>query len=305
MNLAFFGSGSFAVPALEALASSISLVVTQPDRPSGRGMRPRSSPVKEAAQKFGLKVASPEKCRDPEFIEVVRAVRPDALLVASYGQILPTSLLEAAPKGGINLHASLLPKYRGAAPIQRAILAGESETGISLMQMDKGMDNGDLIAVEGVRIDPDETYGELQVRLADIAAQMATDWMSVITRGEYPRTAQNHGGATYAPKVEKAEAELRVDGRAAQEYDRYRAFTPSPGAFLRSKWGILRIGKARRSVQDGEPGTILDTKMSFLIAFSFGSIEVLELQPEGKKKMSGRDFANGMRLSPGMQLAED
>lgn len=305
MRLVFFGTGRFAVPALQALAGSISLVVTQPDRPSGRGMRPRPSPVKEVAGGLGLRIESPMKCRDPEFIELVRRERPDALLVAAYGQILPMPLLESATKGGINLHASVLPKYRGAAPIQRAILAGETATGISLIQMDKGMDSGDLIAVVGTHIGPDETYGDLETRLAEIAARIAADWVPTIVRGDYPRAEQNHSGATYAPKVEKSEAELSPARPGDEEYDRFRAFTPSPGAFLRSRWGLLRISKARRDLRGGEPGTILNSSASLLIAFSRGSIELLELQPEGKKKMTGLDFANGVRLQPGTRVLQD
>src|SRR5262249_18938452 len=153
---------TFAVPALQELKDHISLVVTQPDRPSGRGMRMHSSPVKEAALEIGLPVETPEKSRAPEFVERLQSENADALVVASYGQILSQRVLDSAKRGGINLHGSILPKYRGAAPIQRAILDGEPETGITLMQMDKGMDSGDIIAIERTPIGSDETYGELQ-----------------------------------------------------------------------------------------------------------------------------------------------
>lgn len=309
MKLVFFGSGRFAVPTLEALAPWVSLVVTQPDRPSGRGMKSRSNPVKQSAMDLGLTVESPEKCRNPEFIERIRAEKADALVVAAYGQILPVALLEATKQGGINLHGSLLPKYRGAAPIQRCILEGEMETGVTLMQMDKGMDTGDIIAIQTLQIDPDETYGELETRLAVTAADMAKEWMPRIADGDYPRSAQEDSYATTAPKVEKQEAELDPSRPAEAEYNRYRAFTPSPGAFLRSNWGLLKIARARLSPGAGEggvmPGTILEAKTSLVIAFQGGAIELVELQPEGKKRMSGRDFANGVRLVPGMPLRDE
>ena len=305
MRLVFFGSGRFAVPTLEALAPYVSLVVTQPDRPSGRGMKLQSNPVKQAAMSLGLAVESPEKCRNPEFIERVRAESADALVVAAYGQILPLALLEAARQGGINLHGSLLPKFRGAAPIQRCILEGETETGVTLMQMDKGMDTGDIIAAQSLQIDPDETYGDLEERLAQTAADIAREWMPRIALGNYPRTPQDGRGATTAPKVEKQEAELDPGRPSEGEYNRFRAFTPSPGAFLRSNWGLLKIATARKSHMESEPGTILEAKTSLVIAFRGGAIELLELQPEGKKRMSGRDFANGMRLVPGMRLRDE
>jgi methionyl-tRNA formyltransferase len=305
MKLVFFGTARFAVPALEAVKDSVSLVVSQPDRPSGRGMKLQPSPVKLRALELGLPVETPEKSRAPEFSERVRSEGADALLVAAYGQILSQSLLDSATHGGINLHGSLLPKYRGAAPIQRAVLNGETETGVTVMQMDKGMDTGDMIAFNRLTILPDETYGELETRLGSLGAEMAREWMPRIAAGEYQRQPQNHEAATMAPKVEKAEAELVTDRDALGEYNRFRAFTPSPGAFIRSRWGILKITTARLSPETGTPGTILVAGASVVIAFASGAIEVLELQPEGKKRMSGRDFANGMRLRPGMSLINE
>ncbi|MBN9502579.1 MAG: methionyl-tRNA formyltransferase [Armatimonadetes bacterium 55-13] len=302
MKLVYFGTGTFAVPALRRLAEHISLVVAQPDRPSGRGMKLHPSPVKQAAMELGIPVETPEKARGPEFVERLQAEQADALLVASYGQILSQKVLDSARIGGINLHGSILPKYRGAAPIQRAILEGESETGITLMQMDKGMDTGDMISVVTTPIGPDETYGELQDRLAVIASDMAAEWMPRIVAGDYERTPQDNDAATMAAKIEKAECELVTDREAQEEYNRFRAFTPGPGAFMRTQFGLLKISQARLGTETGEPGVVLSTGTSCQVAFARGSLHLLEVQPEGKKRMSGKDFANGMRLRPGTAL---
>ncbi|MFQ3588427.1 MAG: methionyl-tRNA formyltransferase [Fimbriimonadaceae bacterium] len=305
MRLVFFGTGSFAVPALRALAPHVALVVTQPDRPTGRGMKLRPSPVRAAATELGLKTATPEKCRAPEFVAEVREIGADALVVASYGQILSNAVLDSAVRGGINLHASILPRWRGAAPIQRSILAGDAETGVTLMQMDRGMDTGDIIDVERTPIEADETYSELQDRLAEIAARMAARWMPRIVAGDYPRIPQESERATLAPKVAKEEAELRFERPADEEYRRYRAFTDSPGAFLDTAVGRIRLSRVRLADRVADlpaPGTVVSVSPELTVAFGSGALELLELQPEGKKRMSGRDLANGARLKPGNQL---
>ncbi|HVL38986.1 MAG TPA: methionyl-tRNA formyltransferase [Fimbriimonadaceae bacterium] len=301
MKLVFFGTSEFAVPALRAMAPSVVLVVSQPDRPSGRGMRLQPSPVKRVALEQGLLVETPEKSRASDFVERLITLEPDALLVAAYGQILSTKVLESAHRGGLNLHGSILPKYRGAAPIQRAILNGEAETGITLMQMDRGMDTGDIIAIERTPIHPHETYGQLQGRLAEIAAQMAVEWMPRVTTGEYPRVPQDHAEATLAPKVEKHEAELQTNRPALHEYNRFRAFTPAPGAFLKTVFGAMKVLECRPVDGRGEAGHLLPG--GCVLAFADGALDLLRVQPEGKKAMTGRDFMNGLRLRPGMRLA--
>ena len=301
MRLVYFGTGSFSLPALRALAPHITLVVTQPDRPSGRGHRLQPSPAKLLAAELGIPCETPEKTRAPEFVARLIEERADALVVASYGQILSQKVLDSAGRGGINLHGSLLPRYRGAAPIQRAILEGEIETGITLMQMDKGMDTGDMIEVVRTPIDPDETYGELQDRLAILAAEMAEAWMPRIVAGDYPRVPQDGELATLAPKVDRAETELVFTRSASAEYNRFRAFTPSPGAFLQTNLGRLRLQKLALAAESGEPGTVLSVR-PLTVAFADGALVLDEVQPEGKKKQSGRDFANGARLAPGMRL---
>ena len=302
MRIVYFGTAAFAVPALKAMAEHVCLVVTQPDRMGGRGMKLQTSPVKQAALELGLTVESPEKSRTSEFVDTLRSHEADVLLVAAYGQILSTAVLESAKRGGINLHGSILPKYRGAAPIQRCILVGETVSGVTLMQMAKGMDTGDVIAIETTSIGPDESYGDLQDRLAVIAAQMSKDWLPRICAGNYSRKPQDHAAATMAPKVEKAEAELKFGRDAHQEYNRVRAFTPAPGAFMKTRFGLVKIGKARLGTDEGQPGVVLSTSESCQVAFHTGSLNLLELQPEGKKRMTGRDFANGLRLKPGDTL---
>lgn len=299
MRIVFFGTADFAVPALRAVADSVVLVVSQPDRPKGRGAALQSSPVKLAAMELGLPVETPEKARDPEFVARIRELDADFLLVAAYGQILSVSLLESARQGGINLHGSILPLYRGAAPIQRAIQNGDAETGVTLMQMEKGMDTGDMIAIEKLAIGDDETYGELAARLGDLAGEMAKTWSPRLAAGDYPRSPQDHALATHAPKVTKEEAELKFGEPIDMAYNDFRAFTPSPGAWIQTNQGRLRLSAVRKSPAIGEPGTIV---ASDTIAFQGGSLQLLEVQPEGRKRMSGRDFINGSRLRIGESL---
>ena len=265
-------------------------------------MQLKASEIKQIALELGLPVATPEKARSEDFVDQVRSLEADALVVASYGQILSQSLLDSAKRGGINLHGSLLPKYRGAAPIQRCLLNGDHETGVTLMQMDKGMDTGDMIAVSSTDIDADETYGELQDRLALIAAEMAADWLPRICEGNYPRRPQNSAESTVAPKVERPETELQWMNDAGTEYNRFRAFTPAPGVFIQAAHGQLKITKARLGSMSGHPGDVLEGGQGCLTAFSGGSLDLLEVQPESKRPMSGRDFMNGYRIGPGSSL---
>lgn len=298
MKLVYFGTAPFAIPALQALAPHVRLVVSQPDRPSGRGMKLRPSPVKAAAEELGIEVAAPEKCRAPEFVERLRSLGADALVVAAYGQILSQAVLDSARRGGINLHGSILPRYRGAAPIQRAIQRGETHTGVTLMQMDRGMDTGDMIAVAEAPIGADDIAGDLTARLAELAAALAYEWMPRIVVGDYPRTPQEAELATLAPKVEKAEARLDTSGQARAEYDRFRAFTPAPGAYLDLQTGTLRVLAARLEPVDANAGTWLDTSPP-LLAMKGGALRLLRVQPAGRPAMPGADWANGARIRVG------
>lgn len=302
MRLVYFGTAEFAVPALQRLASHVVLVVSQPDRPKGRKMQLQPSPVRMAAEALGLPIATPERARSAEFIDEIRALNADALVVAAYGQILSTSLLESAVRGGINLHGSILPEYRGAAPIQRSLLDGQTKTGVTLMQMDRGMDTGDTIAVAEMTIGPEETAGELTPRLAELAADLVESWIERIVAGDYPRTPQDHARHSMAPKVLKDEAELDFGNSATHEFNRYRAFTPVPGTFFQTDSGPVRVWRCARASGSGEPGTVLQVLPELEVAFGSGSLVMAEVSPAGKKRMSGRDFANGARLSVGSLL---
>lgn len=298
-EIIFFGTAEFAVPALRAIQSRVSLVVCQPDVPTGRGQRLQALPVKLAAEELGLPVETPAKSRAPEFVERLRAERATLLVVAAYGQILSQAVLDSAKFGGINLHGSILPRYRGAAPIQRAILDRESETGVTLMQMDKGMDTGDMIALARHPIGPDTTYGELAGELSVVAANLLNEWVDRLLTGEYPREPQNHELATHAAKITREDGELTLDMSAEAAYARFRAVTPSPGAYLRTVNGHLKLSAARRGKGEGDPGTLVAPGT---LAFPGGALELIEVQPEGKKRMSGRDLMNGWRLKTGDRL---
>jgi len=302
LRLAYFGTGSFALPTLAAMKDHVALVVTQPDRPSGRGMKMQANEVKKLATELGIPVVTPEKARAAEFVDSIAAEAFDALLVASYGQILSEKLLQSARCGGINLHGSILPAGRGAAPIQRSVMAGDPESGVTLMQMDRGMDTGDIIHIERTPIGEDETYGELQDRLALIAAELATQWMPRIVVGDYSRIPQPEEGVTIAPKISAEETALSTDCEATTEYNRFRGLFPSYRPYLPTTAGRLRLIEVRKSMPvDAEPGTVVSLK-PLTIAFRNGALQLLSVQPEGKKMMSGSDFANGARLRPGMRF---
>ena len=291
MKIVYFGTSDFAVPALEKLAKDVVLVITQPDRPSGRGMKLKASPVKLKAIELGLPVETPEKARDPEFVQKVQELEADVHVVAAYGQILSTKLLETAKRGGINLHGSILPDYRGAAPIQRAIMDGKTETGVTLMQMDKGMDTGDIIDIVRTPTGPNETYGELHARLAQLAATQIEEWIERIADGNYPRQVQDHETATYASKITAEERELRFDEPATVEYNRLRGLSPSPGAFFQTDLGRIKISESRPSNQDGIG--VFEHEGHCHLGFQVGSLVLKQVQPEGRKPMSGSDWLRG------------
>jgi methionyl-tRNA formyltransferase len=302
VRLAFFGTGSFALPAIKALADDLVLVVTQPDRPSGRSMKLQPTPAKILAESLGIPCTTPERARAKEFVDHLVGMKLDALVVASYGQILSQAVLDSAKWGGINLHGSILPAYRGAAPIQRCLLDGCTETGVTLMQMDRGMDTGDIIHIERLQIGHEETYGELQDRLADLAAEMAKAWMPRIVSGDYTRIPQDGSLATMAPKVSREESEIRFEEPAKVAVNRYQAFTPNPSVFARTSKGQLKLHKISYRDESAPVGQIIRTSPELQIGHGEGSVVWLEIQPEGKKRMSGRDFANGARLKPGDSL---
>ncbi len=303
MKVVFFGTSTFAVPILESIRSHVCLVISQPDRPSGRGLKMTASPVKELALKHGIEVKTPERSRNSEFIAEVQSLHADSIIVAAYGQILPKNLLDSAKYGSFNLHGSVLPRYRGAAPIQRALEHGDLETGVTLMQMDAGMDTGDIIDIQKTVIDRDETSGDLLSRLANLAAQMTSEWLPRLCSGDYPRNPQDNNLATYAKKIEKSETELYTGSDAQVQYNKFRAFTPVPGAWLKSKWGVIKIKEARLNCEFKiQPGELQIHGGKLFLGFENGSLELLMIQPEGKKAVSGADFANGIRIQSGEKL---
>jgi methionyl-tRNA formyltransferase len=304
----FMGTPEIAVPSLEALTrvADVVGVVCQPDRPSGRGMQLHAPAVKAKAQTLGLPVFQPVKIRNGELSAWMRERNPDVALVLAYGRIVPPDVLECPRYGCMNLHASILPRYRGAAPIQWAIVRGEAETGVSLMQMDAGMDTGPVYAVRRVAISPDETGADLAASLAKVAAEMAeTDLLRAI-RGEIAATAQRDELATLAPVLKKEDGRIDWNLRQREIHDLVRGMQPWPGAFTRIGTKLLKVLTTRSSVYqrgDAAPGTVVAADASgVLIACADGTIEIVRGQMEGKKAVSGRDLVMGRALSPGQRL---
>ena len=303
MKVVFFGTAEFAVPALKKVSSHVSLVVSQPDRPSGRGLKLRPSPVKQAAIELGLPVSTPESARNSEFIESIAALHPDILLVAAYGQILSLRLLESAKHGGINLHGSILPLYRGAAPIQRSIIEGHTETGVTLMQMAKGMDTGDIIEIRKIPIQPDTKADELTKWLAELAAEMAHVWLPKLCSGEYPRIAQDNELATMAPKILKDEAEIKTSSEAKSAYNLFRGLFPSPGTYFTTASGTVKPTEIKLFLELVDPsiasGTLLKIENQWVLVLQSGGLILTKVKPEGKPEMSFNDYANGARIRSG------
>lgn len=298
------GSGGFAVPALEALAHSgqaIPLVLTQPPRPAGRGMKTKRTPVHEAAEKLGLPVATPETLRDPGEQERLRALTPDLAVVAAYGLLLPEPVLAIPPLGCLNLHASLLPRWRGAAPIQRAILAGDRETGVCLMRMEKGLDTGPLYACRTTPIGPRETAGSLHDRLATMAAELLLEMLPAIAAGTIVPTPQPAEGVTYAAKIGAEDQRLDF-ARAAVELDRQvRALSPAPGAWCRARGERLLVLEAEPvDAPAGEPGEIVVLPLT--VACGTGALALRRVQRAGRKAISAEELQRGFPLPLGSRL---
>ena len=309
MRVIFAGTPAFSVAALDALVAaghSVVLVLTQPDRPSGRGLRTAPSAVKAAAERHGIPVLQPPTLKDSETQARLREARADALVVAAYGLILPQAVLDLPPHGAINIHASLLPRWRGAAPIQRALLAGDPVSGVSIMQMDAGLDTGPVLLSEAVAIAPDETGGTLHDKLASLGASLIVAALERISRGAVQATAQPAEGATYAPKIGKADA--RIDWtRAAVEIERQvRAFNPFPGALARLRaddikvWRSTLVSAASVSGGAASPGAILRVDNAGIeVACGVGALRLTELQRAGGKRLSADAFLRGCAVAPG------
>lgn len=311
MRAIFFGTPDIAVPALEALHSiaTIVRVICQPDRPAGRGLAPKQPAVKMRARELGLDLEQPTKVRVPEFAESLRALDADVALVIAYGRILPLGVLSAPRRGCMNLHASILPKYRGAAPITWAVVDGERETGISLMQMDEGMDTGAVFAIERVPIGPDTTTGELSEQLGACAAQVVRTLLPRAVAGELEATSQDHAAATMARMLKKEDGRIDWTKPSQRVHDHCRGMTPWPGASATLIAGgqarTLKILRTKRceAPANAPAGTIaLAHRGRIEIACGEGRIELLAAQLEGRKALPAAELVGGRTLTEGMVL---
>jgi methionyl-tRNA formyltransferase len=300
-RVVFMGTPAFAVPTLEKLVSAgyeIPLVVTQPDRAKGRGGALAASPVKETALRLGLQVYQPERVRRPEAQARLAELQPDAMVVVGYGQIIPQSIIDIPPHGIINVHASLLPKYRGAAPIQWAIVNGETRTGVTTMRIDAGLDTGDMLLKSETEIGPEETAVELGARLAPMGAELLVETLKGLAAGTIVPQKQDPAQATLAPILKKEDGEIDWGRPAAEIHNRVRGLLPWPGAYTFFRGQILHVWKARAAETiAGEPGTLLPGRKLIAACGQSTAIELLEVQFEGRKRMSGEAFANGQHLS--------
>lgn len=303
MRVVFMGTPAFSVPALEAVAAvhEICAVYTQPPRPAGRGKAERPSPVMARAQALGLPVRFPVTLRDQAVQEDFAALRADVAVVVAYGLILPQAVLALPRHGCLNIHASLLPRWRGAAPIQRAVQAGDSETGICIMQMDAGLDTGPVLLRRSIQIGPDETSGDLHDRLAVLGAQAITEVLARL-RDLIP-VAQPDAGVSYASKIDKAEARIDWACPASAVARHIRGLSPFPGAWSTTPAGRLKFLRARMIAGSGAPGQVLDAGPERLVvACGQGAIEVTEAQREGRRPMSAGELLRGLHLAPGTLL---
>lgn len=311
MRLVYYGTPSLAVPPLRRLVAdgrAPLLVVTRPDRPRGRGLATSASPVKEAALSLGLPVETPARAGAPDALERLRALAPDLLVVAAYGQILPASLLAIPRVGALNVHYSLLPRHRGASPVQAALLAGDAETGVTTMWITEGLDEGPTFLSIGTPIAPDEDAGALGARLADLGARCLSETLDRIERGETTRVEQDAARATYAPKIRPEDARLPLGEAPERLARRVRALSPEPGAYLSLETGRLLVLAARAGrgapVPGAAPGEVLAVERGagIEIALPSGTLWLARVKPEGRKAMAGADYANGARLAPGARL---
>jgi methionyl-tRNA formyltransferase len=308
VRVLFYGTPAFALPTLEALLAHHQVVgvVTQPDRPAGRGQRLVAPPVKQRAETALLPVIQPPRLRDPEWPERLAAFDADVAVVVAFGQILPKAVLDVPRRGSINVHASLLPRYRGAAPIAWAIIRGETETGITTFQMDPGMDTGDMLLQEATPIGRDETAGDLGIRLAQLGAGVLLRTLDALD-SLAPRR-QDAEGATLAPRLKKEDGWLRLAEPARDLVNRVRGCNPWPGAVVVSpvgRLGIWRAAVAPPSEEPAPPGTLVRVSGGGLgIATGQDALVPVEVQPESKKAMQWDEFLRGARLGPGARLAE-
>ena len=306
MKIVFCGTPQFAVPTLKFLLTQqefeIAAVITQPDRPSGRGMKLTASPVKEAAVAAGVVVHQPEKIRAPEMQATLEAIAPDCVVIIAYGQIIPARLLPIAKQGWINLHASLLPKYRGAAPINWAIVNGETVSGITTMRIDAGMDTGEMLLTHEMEIGANETAPELAARMSEAGAPLMVETLRGIAAGTLSGRAQDASAATYAPMMKREDGRVDWSRTAREIYDRMRGFAPWPGAFstLRGKTCQI-LGRPSEDTRGGqEPGTIHVRQSGIYVSCGGATeIRISSVKMEGSRAMDAVEYARGARLTEG------
>ncbi len=307
LRLVFMGSPAFAVPSLSRLLADGHrpvLVVTQPDRPAGRGQELRPPAVKLAAERHGLPLLQPEKLSDPLVVKALTAAGPEVITVVAFGQFLPRAIRELPPLGCVNLHASLLPKYRGAAPINWALIEGESETGVTIMRIEEGMDAGPILLQRAIPVAPGDDAGNLHDRLADLGASALADALRLLARGEATWIPQDETRATRAPKLRDDDCRLELAGTPVAIVNRIRGLSPVPGAYLVWRGQRLKIRRAEARPGAGASGAILTIESQALVCGSgAGALALLEVQPEGKRRMTGAEFARGQRLRVGDRLA--
>jgi len=309
LDLIFSGTPRFAVPTLEKLAAAghrIHLVVTQPDRPQGRGLEVVASPVKESALKLNLPIAQPERIKSNDaFREQLTALKPDAIIVVGYGRLIPQWMLNLPPLGNINLHASLLPKYRGAAPIQWAIANGESLTGNTTMRIDAGLDTGDILLQNELAISSEDTAETLAPRLAAIGANLMIGTLSGLKQGTIPPRRQDDSKSSLAPILKKEDGQIDFSRTATEIFNRLRGFQPWPGAHTKFRGKNLQFLKAHPAAEAAAPSALRIIGDRLLSGCSNNtSIEILELQLEGKKRTLAKDFIHGYRPKAGEKLGE-
>ncbi|MFN2309618.1 MAG: methionyl-tRNA formyltransferase [Gammaproteobacteria bacterium] len=307
MRLVFAGTPEFAVPSLQALLATrhtVAAVYTQPDRPAGRGRKLRASPVKALALEHGIPVQQPATLKDPADQAALAAYAPELMVVVAYGLLLPPAVLAVPARGCVNVHASLLPRWRGAAPIQRAILAGDAETGVTLMRMEAGLDTGPMLARAVCPIGPADTAADLHDRLAELGGRLLAANLDTLLGGGLPGAVQDEALTTYAGKLDKAEAELDWRRPAAELLRQVNAFNPWPVAQSGFRGQVLRVWRAEVVPGRGEPGQILQAGRAGVdVACGVAALRLLEVQLPGARRISGGDFSNsqaplGERLSP-------
>lgn len=308
LRIVFFGTPEFAVPSLRALLAGrdpVIGVVCQPDKPAGRGQQLTAPAVKQAAVRAGVPVFQPEKLRAPDALETLASWNPDLIVVAAYGKILPKHILELPPLGCMNVHGSLLPKYRGAAPIQWTILRGEERTGITIMCMNERMDAGDILLQQAIDIGPQETYGELQVRLAQLGARALMDAIARLHAGTLMPEPQREDEMTLAPMIKKEDGRIDWSRSAVQISRMVRAFNPWPSAFTSLGGKQLKVHRAHAdtSPSTAAPGTVLIADKRISVATGDGTLVLDEVQLEGRKRLPAAAFARGA-VSVGMVLGE-